>query len=145
MKAPPAQHVQSPSQRALLRPPPRVWWLTVGAVLLYGAIAAWANRLHGEGVMLRSALVQGLSCGVTTFSLSTLIDRGFVWLLHRRYPPRASAASIALTAVALGTGLHVAVNIWAGTPELAATVVWPALALSVYCPLYAAAALKRMP
>lgn len=114
-------------------------------MLLYGALAAWANRSHGEGPMLRSALVQGLSCGVTTASLSTLIDRGIARLLQRRRSRRGSAALTALGAMALGTGLHVAVNWWSGTPELIATVAWPAAALAVYCPLYAAAALKRWP
>lgn len=122
---------------------PRALWLTAGAVLLYGALAASANRVHGDDAMLRAALVQGLSCGVTTFGLSTLIDRGMLSLMRQRCTPRCSAAIAALTAVALGAGLHLAVNVGAGTPELAATVAWPVLALAVYCPLYAAAALKR--
>ncbi len=127
------------------RPAPRLCWLTVGAVLLYGALAAFANRAHGDGPMLRSALVQGLSCGVTTFGLSTLIDRGIAGLLRRRWPRRRSGAFAALAAVALGAGLHVATNLWAATPELVATVAWPVVALAVYCPLYAAGALKRLP
>jgi hypothetical protein len=127
------------------RPAPRLCWLTVGAVLLYGAIAAFANRAHGDGPMLRSALVQGLSCGITTFGLSTLIERGLAWLVRRRRPRRSSAALVALAAVALGAGLHVAANLWTGTPELAATVALPLVALAVYCPLYAAGALKRLP
>ncbi len=127
------------------RMPARVAWLTVGAVLLYGTIAAWANRDHGQGPMLRSALVQGLSCGVTTASLAMLIDDGMARLLRRGWPRRASAACTALVAATLGIGLHVLVNLWARTPELAATMAWPAAALALYCPLYAAAALKRMP
>ncbi|MBL8346887.1 MAG: hypothetical protein JNN03_15715 [Rubrivivax sp.] len=124
---------------------PRVLWLTAGAVLLYGALAAFANRAHGDAAMLRSALVQGLSCGVTTFGLSTLIDRGIAWQVRRRWPRRSSGAFAALAAMALGAGLHVAANLWAGTPELVATVALPLLALSLYCPLYAAIALKRCP
>lgn len=127
------------------RPARRVWWLTVGAVLLYGSLAAFANRAHGEGAMLRSALVQGLSCGVTTFGLSTLIDRGIAWLLRRRCARWRSAALAAGAAVLLGAGLHVVANVCAGTPEVAATVALPLVALAVYCPLYAAAALKQMP
>lgn len=119
--------------------------LTLGAILVYGGIAAWVNRGHGDGPMLRAALVQGLSCGMTTFGLSTLIDRGVLWLRLRRWMRWTSAALAALAAVVLGCGLHVAANVWAGTPELMATVAVPAAALAVYCPLYAAAALKRLP
>lgn len=136
---------EMPMPRLPWRLEPRVLWLTAGAVLLYGALAAFANRAHGDGAMLRSALVQGLSCGVTTFGLSTLIDRVIAWQVRRRWPRRSSGAFAALVALALGAGLHVAANLWAGTPELVATVALPLLALSVYCPLYAAIALKRWP
>jgi fluoride ion exporter CrcB/FEX len=125
--------------------PARVAWLAVGAVLLYGTIAAWVNREHGQGPMLRSALAQGLSCGLTTASLATLIDCGMAHLLRRGWPRQVSAACIALVAAMLGVGLHLLVNLWARTPELVATVAWPTAALAIYCPVYAAAALKRMP
>jgi hypothetical protein len=131
--------------KGLVRVPRRVRWLTLGAVLLYGALAAWANRAHGDGAMLRAAAVQGLSCGVTTLGLSTLIDRGIAAWVQRGRTLRGSAAITAGAAVALGTGLHAVVNLWAGTPELLATLAWPVAALAVYCPLYAAAAVRRGP
>lgn len=133
------------ASRGVARVPPRLFWLTLGATLLYGAIAAFANRAHGEGSMLRSALVQGLSCGATTFGLSVLLDRGIAWLARRRWPHRRIGAFAAPVAVALGAGLHVAANLRAGTPELLATVALPVVALAVYCPLYAANVLKRLP
>lgn len=131
--------------RAPRRVPPRVWWLTAGAVLLYGAIAAFANRAHGVGPMQRAALVQGLSCGVTTFGLSTLIDGGVAWMRRSGFQQRTGGALVALSAATLGCALHVAANVWAGTPELLSTVAVPAVALAVYCPLYAAAASRRLP
>lgn len=133
----------SPTFHRPRRVEPRVLWLTAGAVLLYGAIAALANRHHGVGSMGRAALVQGLSCGVTTFGLSTLMDSVGARLSRRPMHPHAATLLAALTAIVLGFSLHLTANLLAGTPELAATVAVPTLALAIYCPLYAAAAVRR--
>ena len=125
--------------------PRRVLCLTAGAVLCYGGVAALANHVHGDAAMFRAALVQGASSGITTFGLSTLIERGLALLRRRGVGRRTSAAVVGPAAASLGATLHVAVNAWAGTPGLLATVALPIVALAIYCPLYVAAALRAMP
>lgn len=118
--------------------------LSAAAVLLYGAIAAGANHAHGADAMLRAALVQGLSSGVTTLTLTVLIDAGLARLAASRTPSAAAAGAVALGAAALGAVQHLAAHWMAGTPELAATVLVPFAAAALYCGFYARVAWCRL-
>lgn len=123
----------------------RAWVLSGGAVLLYGAVAAWVNAAHGGDAAWRAALVQGLSSGVTTFTVALLVDHGLGWCAagHRR--TRAVSAGLALLAFAAASLQHLLLNLWSGTPELAATVALPIVAAAVFSAVYAAAAHRRPP
>lgn len=135
----------------------RVLAFALAAALLYGAVGAFANRVHGGEAMWSAALVQGGASALTTGALSSLIDLVLAWTRRRQREGggdgHGNANGRGRTALApLATGVLVAqagalsqigLHAWAGTPEPVATVALPAIGLLVYCPLYARAAAAR--
>lgn len=121
-------------------------WLSGAAVLLYGAVAAWANRGHGGEAALRAALVQGLSSGLTTYTIAAVVRRSLARPAPAQGWPRLPRwARAALPAFAASASLHMLLNLWAGTPELAATVALPIAAAAIFSVVYATAAERRSP
>lgn len=129
----------------------RVLGFALAAALLYGGVGAFANRAHGTETMWNAALVQGGASALTTASLSSLIDLVLAWSGRRgrggngigRGPAWLAPLGVGLSAALLGTLIQVGLHWWAATPELVTTVALPAIALLVYCPLYARAAAGR--
>src|SRR5690606_18049676 len=122
---------------------PRVWLLSGGAFLLYGAIAAVVNRHHGTDAVLSVAVVQGFSSFVTTFTMSAAIDAAHRVLSRRLGSTPVAAVLAAAVGVVLASGQHIALNLLARTPALWATVAVPIGAAVIYSALYAAAAHRR--
>jgi uncharacterized membrane protein len=121
----------------------RVWLLSGGAFVLYGAIAAAVNQDHGADAALRASGVQGFSSFVTTFTMSAVIDAVHQLLARRLGATKTAAVGAAATGVVVAAGQHVALNIAARTPALWATVAVPIGAAVIYSVLYAAAAHRR--
>jgi hypothetical protein len=129
----------------------RVLAFTLAAALLYGAVGAFANRAHGAAAMWSAALVQGGASALTTASLSSLIDLVLAWPgRHERAGDGLDRGRrllkpvpVGLFAALLGALVQGGLHWWVATPELLATVALPAIALLVYCPLYARAAEAR--
>jgi len=121
---------------------PRVWILSAGAVVLYGCIAAWVNQAHGGAAMVRAAMVQGLSSGITTFTMSAVVDASWGWW-HRRVGANAALVCSAFGGAGMAAAQHLALNVAAGTKALWATIAIPTLAAVGYSFLYALGARRR--
>lgn len=116
----------------LRRPLVRSTALAVGAMVLYGCWAIFANRTYGMAVAVRAGATQAAASFTITLSMNGLMEalrRTARTALGRFF--RAVAGGIGLSFV-LTLGLHLAM----GTPELLETVL-PSLTIgSVYSILY---------
>jgi hypothetical protein len=100
----------------------RVVRLTVGAFVLYGLWALYANHEHGWPTALRAGLVQGVSSATTTL----VITAGIEGLTHRLQRVRFGKALAVLLPPTLSSTVHFAVHTLNGTPE-----VWRTIAPSI--------------
>ena len=91
-------------------PARRLALLTLGALLLYGSWAAWANHGHGAGAAARAFCVQGGSSAFTTALIGTVVEAA------RRRLGDGLAASIAASVggATAAVCFHVTVNLLAG-------------------------------
>jgi hypothetical protein len=126
---------------APLRQLARATWTHVAfAFLAMGAWAAFANRDHGAGAVLRALLVQGALSGLITLVLKRWLEAA-----HRRLkgplgqilPPVASCIAIA----ALLSLLHRL----AGTPEILRTIAVPWSVSTLYAFAYTLSLPKERP
>ena len=92
----------------------RVVRLTVGAFVLYGLWALYANHERGWPTALRAGLVQGLSSATTTL----VITAGIEGLVHRLQRVRFGKAIAVLLPPTLSSTVHT-LN---GTPEVWRTI-----------------------
>ncbi len=103
------------------------------ALVFYGAWAAWANRMHEMGMIVRASVTQGLYSAAITLVMTSLVEA-----LYRGDAPRASRLfrAIAATVVVLvlfSSGIHLLV----GTQEIFMTVLPSWVFGSLYAGAYA--------
>ncbi len=111
--APPVLAV--PRSRAGLR----LALMVMAAACIYGSWAFFANLGHGGSAARWAALTQGASSGTTTLVIGTVIEVLYAALRPSRYRALlATGTSASLTAL-----VHLGVNLAAGTPEIARTIL----------------------
>lgn len=113
--------------------------LALGAGVLYGSWAAFANQAGGAAVALRAALTQMLLSMAATLMLELVLERLFrLGRTPRRGFWLSWLGSSMLAATALVTG-HVLV----GTPHVATTIAPSLMVGTALCYLYARGMLAR--
>lgn len=120
--------------RARRRPFVRSVVIALGAALLYGGWALWANRGHGWSAASSAAGTQALASFTITLAMTSVMEA-----LCRTTTSRAGQfVRAAGGSIALSVAYTVALHVWMGTPELLETVT-PSIAIgSVYSVAYAA-------
>jgi peptidoglycan/LPS O-acetylase OafA/YrhL len=116
-------------------PARRLALLALGAMVLYGAWAAWANHGHGSAASVRAFFVQGGSSAFTTTLIGSVVEAGRRWLGSGRGASIVASIGGACAAV----GFHVTMNLIAHTPELLRTITPSAVMAFVFAGVYASA------
>lgn len=101
------------------RPLLRSLALAIGAMLLYGSWAYYANRGHGHATALRAACTQGFISLTLTFVMTALMEG-----LHRLGSRRTTQFLFpALGAIGFGAVYSTFMHHFMGTPEMARTIL----------------------
>jgi hypothetical protein len=114
------------------------WTHVVGAVVVMGGWAGFANRLHGPTAALRAGLTQAAVSALVTFMLKTALEA-----MTRRL--RGAAAFVVPPLVTCGVVLTLLVTAHrlAGTRELWPTIAIPYAASSAYAWIYVFILVRR--
>jgi hypothetical protein len=101
------------------RPLLRSLGLALGAMLLYGSWAYFANRAHGPHLALRAAATQGFVSLTLTFVVTALMEG-----LHRMGSRRSTQFLFpAVGAILFGAAYSTFMHHFMGTPEMARTIL----------------------
>ncbi|WP_265655663.1 hypothetical protein [Verminephrobacter aporrectodeae] len=116
-------------------------WLVIGilAFLVQGGWTLWVNLPHGLGRSAISAAMQGLLSGVSA-SVMTLIME---WIYRTLSPSPLRPIASALGPILLMASVLYAVHRVIGTPEIAATMALPMIAIVAYAIVYTAKLSRR--
>ena len=103
----------------------------LGAFLVMGGWALFANHAHGFAAALPAAILQGLLSAGITLTLKTVIER-----LAPRFAGVAALFAPPLIAAGLSAVLLTTLHHLAGTPEILATVALPLTVATSYAAIY---------
>lgn len=116
------------------RPLVRSLGLALGAMLLYGGWAYFANRAHGQGAALRAAGTQGFISLTLTFVVTALMEG-----LHRLGSRRSTRFLLpAGGAILFGAIYSTFMHRFMGTPEMTRTILPIVLIGATYTLSYSA-------
>jgi hypothetical protein len=106
----------------------------LGAALLFGAWAAYANWDHGAGAVLRATIAQAGLSATSTFAAVLLLE--FLFNLAER-PALRFALGALVTPLCIFTAMAV-VHLLAGTPRILVTIAPSLVSGSIFCLTYTA-------
>ncbi len=115
--------------------------MAVGAMLVQGSWAAYANWDFGVAAGVRAGIVQGTLSSVMTYVVTVTME----WVLGRmerapRHVAVAAAAALAIaTMIVLQAGMH-----WlAGTPRILVSILPAVIVGAFYCAIYSIVVTRR--
>ena len=116
----------------------RTWTHVVGAVVVMGLWATFANRAHGPAAALWAGVTQAAVSACVTFTLRTALET-----MAQRLRGAAAFTVPPLVSCTVVLALLVAAHRLAGTRELWSTIALPYAASSAYAWIYVVLVVRR--